>query len=251
MKVLIIEDELPAQKRLKRQLAEIDEFIEVLDCLDSISSGIAWFQNNPDPDLLFLDIQLADGLSFKILEQVKTECPIIFCTAYDEYAIKAFKHNSIDYLLKPIDQADLEAALKKFQKNYGTKNQIDLQKLQEILTQPKKDYKQRFMVKIGEKIQSINIASIDYFYSDQKATFLKTKDNKKYLIDYPLDQLEELLDPAVYFRLNRKYITHHNAIDSVFSFSNSRLKVTLKNSDDDNILISREKVQKFKEWLDA
>lgn len=220
----------------------------MLDCLDSISSGIAWFENNQDPDLLFLDIQLADGLSFKLLEQVETECPIIFCTAYDEYAIKAFKHNSIDYLLKPIDQADLEAAINKFRKKAN--KQIDLNKLQEILLY-KKEYKPRFMVKVGEKIQSINAASIDYFYSDQKATFLKTKDNKKYLIDYPLDQLEDLLDPTSYFKLNRKYITHHNAIDEVFSFSNSRLKVTLKNSDDDNILISREKVQKFKEWLDA
>ncbi|MEQ8244333.1 MAG: LytTR family DNA-binding domain-containing protein [Fulvivirga sp.] len=248
MKVLIIEDELPAQRRLQRQLAEIDQHIEVLDCLDSIANTLAWFKKYPEPDLLFLDIQLADGLSFKILEQVDTECPIIFCTAYDEHAIKAFKHNSIDYLLKPIDQTDLEAAIKKFQKN--SNKQIDLSKLQEIL-QPKKDYKQRFMVKIGEKIQSINISSIDYFYSDQKATFLKTKDNKKYLIDYPLDQLEELLDPISYFRLNRKYITHHNAIEEVFSFSNSRLKVTLKNSDDENILISREKVQQFKEWLDS
>jgi len=251
MKVLIIEDEQPAQDRLIQQLKLIDPSIEMAAKLDSIKSSVQWLENNPHPDLLFLDIQLADGLSFSIFDSVVTDKPIIFCTAYDEYAIQAFKHNSIDYLLKPIDQNELKAAVDKFKSLRGENTSIDLKALQEMLQAPKRAYKQRFMVKLGDKIKSIKQEEIQYLYSEHKATFLKSADDRKFIIDYTLDQLEELLNPSLFFRLNRKYIAQLDAIEEVYAYSNSRLKVKLKSCDDNDILVSREKVGKLKEWLDA
>jgi len=252
MTVLIIEDEIPAQERLKKQLKSIDSDIEIAGCIDSVKKSIQWLDSNPHPDLLFLDIQLADGLSFSIFDSTTTDKPIIFCTAYDEYAIQAFKLNSVDYLLKPIAQEDLENALEKFKKLH-TQNapSIDIQALQKMLASPQESFKQRFMVKLGDKIKSVETKSINFFYSEQKATFFQTVDKKKYLIDYTLDQLQDMLNPSTFFRLNRKYITSLDAISGVFTFSNSRLKVKLHNCDDEDILVSRERVTKFKDWLDA
>ncbi|GAB3327957.1 LytTR family DNA-binding domain-containing protein [Marivirga atlantica] len=252
MTVLIIEDEIPAQERLKKQLLTIDDEVEIVACLDSVKKAIQWLNDNSHPDLLFLDIQLADGLSFSIFDSISTDKPIIFCTAYDEYAIQAFKLNSVDYLLKPIAQEDLESALDKFKKLHADKTpSIDMKALQQMLSSPTQNYKKRFMVKIGDKIKSVETKSISFFYSEQKATFFQTTEQKKYLIDYTLDQLQELIDPSTFFRLNRKYITSLEAISEVFAYSNSRLKVKLKNCDDQDILVSREKVAKLKDWLDA
>jgi DNA-binding LytR/AlgR family response regulator len=209
---------------------------------------VDWLNNNPQPDLIFLDIQLADGISFEIFEHVKVTSPIIFCTAFDQYAIRAFKLNSIDYLLKPVDPEELKNALNKFQSGRKAP-EITLDQIRVLLQPVQKIYKNRFLVKIGERIQTIAIDEIGTFYSEDKVTFLMTKQGKKFIIDYTLDEVENLLDPELFFRLNRKYISSVGAIKGVFTYSNSRLKILLENSSDNDILISREKMAAFKSWL--
>jgi DNA-binding LytR/AlgR family response regulator len=250
MRVLIIEDERPAAARMKQLIGDFLPEADIFGHLDSISSAVNWLQNEPLPDLIFCDIELADGQSFEIFEKVQIKSPIIFTTAYDQYAIKAFKLNSIDYLLKPIDPIDLEKAILKY-KEQSFQPQFDMNQLQQLLKPHEKVYKKRFMVKIGEKIQSIPTEEVAYFFSAERATFMQSKEaSKRYILDYTLDQIEEMLDPTVFFRLNRKYITSFDCIDQVLSYSNSRLKVKLKSCADNDILISREKVANFKEWLD-
>jgi DNA-binding LytR/AlgR family response regulator len=251
MKVVIIEDEIPAQERLQRLLDEIDSSIKVVAKIESVREGVKYFANNEAPDLLFMDIQLADGLSFSIFQSIELNIPTIFCTAYDEYAIQAFKHNSIDYLLKPIDPAELKAALKKYARMYKTEKQsVDLELLASLVKKETSTYKSRFMVKLGDKIQSISVREIAFFYSEQKATLIVTSEGKKHFVDYTMDQVQELLNPQMFFRLNRKYLTSFVAIEGVFVYSNSRLKVKLLNCADEQIIVSREKVGRLKEWLD-
>lgn len=250
MKVLIVEDERPAAARMKQLIAKFLPEAEIFGHLDSISSAVKWLRNEPKPDLIFCDIELADGQSFEIFEQIRIKSPIIFTTAYDQFAIKAFKLNSIDYLLKPIDPEELEKAIVKF-KNQQVQPQLDLSQIQQLLKPQEKQFKSRFMVKIGEKIQSIPIDEVAFFFSAERTTFMQTKEvSKRYILDYTLDQIEEMLDPKSFFRLNRKYIAPFESIDQVLSYSNSRLKIKLKSCDDNDILVSREKVVKFKEWLD-
>ncbi|ADR23639.1 DNA-binding response regulator [Marivirga tractuosa] len=250
MRVLIIEDERPAATRMKQLIVKYLPQADIYGHLDSISSAVKWLQNEPTPDLIFCDIELADGQSFEIFEQVEIKSPIIFTTAYDQFAIKAFKLNSIDYLLKPIDPEELEQAILKF-KNQQFQPQLDLGQIQQLLKPQGVHYKSRFMVKIGEKIQSIPTDEVSYFFSAERTTFMQTNEvGKRYILDYTLDQIEEMLEPTNFFRLNRKYIASFKSIDQVLSYSNSRLKIKLKNSEDNDILISREKVAKFKEWLD-
>ena len=250
MRVLIIEDERPAAARMKQLIGSYLPEADIFGHLDSISSAVEWLQNEPSPDLIFCDIELADGQSFDIFEQVQIKSPIIFTTAYDQYAIKAFKLNSIDYLLKPIDPEELEKSILKYREQ-SFQQQFDMNELQRLLKPHQSDYKRRFMVKIGEKIQSIPTEEVAYFFSAERTSFMQSKESsKRYILDYTLDQIEEMLDPKLFFRLNRKYITSFEAIEQVLSYSNSRLKITLKSCDDHDILISREKVAKFKEWLD-
>jgi DNA-binding LytR/AlgR family response regulator len=251
MRVLIIEDERPAAARMKQLIGKFLPEAAIFGHLDSIISAVNWLQNEPSPDLIFCDIELADGQSFEIFEQVQIKSPIIFTTAYDQYAIKAFKLNSIDYLLKPIDPEELEKAISKY-KEQSFQPQLNINQLQQLLKPQETDYKRRFMVKIGEKIQSIPLEEVAYFFSAERTIFMQSKEiGKRYILDYTLDQIEEMLDPKMFFRLNRKYITTFESIDQVLSYSNSRLKVKLKSCDDNDILISREKVAKFKEWLDS
>ncbi|MBK6266993.1 response regulator transcription factor [Marivirga sp. S37H4] len=250
MRVLIIEDERPAAARMKKLITEYLPEAEIFGHLDSISSAVKWLQKEASPDLIFCDIQLADGQSFEIFEQVKVASPIIFTTAYDQYAIKAFKLNSVDYLLKPIDPIELEQSIQKF-KNYQLQPQIDLNQIKDLLKPQSANYKSRFMVKIGEKIQSIPTENIAYILSAEKTTFICLKEGRRLILDYTLDQLEEMLNPKLFFRINRKYISSFEAIGEIYSYSNSRLKIKLKGCDDNDILISREKVSTFKEWLDG
>jgi len=250
MNILIIEDEKPAANRLKQLLKELIPEARLNGHLDSIESAVDWLVANPFPDLIFCDIQLADGHSFDIFDRVKVSSPIIFVTAFDQFAIKAFKLNSVDYLLKPIDPEDLKRAVEKFKSQYQTP-QIDISLLKSLIQPAQKNYKSRFMVKWGETIQSIDITEISFFYSHEKMVFLQTKARRKYVIDYTLDQLEELLDPQRFFRLNRKYIAEVGAIAGIFTYSNSRLKIKLAGSEDNDILVSREKVGEFKGWLDG
>jgi DNA-binding LytR/AlgR family response regulator len=250
MKILLIEDERPAANRLKQLIQQILPSAEILENLDSITSAVEWFNSNPTPELIFCDIQLADGLSFEIFDRVKISSPIIFTTAFDQYAIKAFKLNSVDYLLKPIDPNELSKSIEKFQ-NMSLKSNLDLNQIKDLLIPQQKEFKSRFMVKLGEKIQSVLTSETAFFYSEERVTFLQTLERKKYILDYTLDQLEEMLDPKQFFRLNRKYIASFGAIAEIHTYSNSRLKIKLKDCPDNDILVSREKVGAIKEWLDG
>lgn len=251
MRVLIIEDERLAATRIKQLIETCLPGAAIFGRLDSISSAVQWLKIEAAPDLIFCDIELADGQSFEIFEQVKVNSPIIFTTAYDQYAIKAFKLNSIDYLLKPVDPTELKQAIQKFQ-DQQMRPQLELSQLRHLLQPKETHFKSRFMVKIGEKIQSIPTEDIAYFFSAEKTTFLQLKESgRKLIVDYTLDQIEEMLDKSKYFRLNRKYIAAFESIGEIYSYSNSRLKIKIKNCDDNDILVSREKVALFKEWLDG
>lgn len=249
MKILIIEDEKPAANRLIKLLQEHFSGAEFIDNLDTVSRGLRWLQENPAPDLIFCDIQLADGISFEIFEKVKISTPVIFTTAFDQYAIKAFQVNAIDYLLKPIDPEELDRAVAKF-KSRQVKPVLDFELLKGLLQPDKKAFKSRFMVRFGEKIQSVPVEEIAFFYSEERVTFLQTQSAKKFVLDSTLEQVEAQVDPGLFFRLNRKFLSRVNAVEEVLSYSNSRLKVKLKNCPDSDILISREKVGEFKDWLD-
>jgi len=248
MKILIIEDENLAARRLIKLVKELLPEAEIFGNLDTIVASVEWLKNNQEPDLIFLDIQLADGISFEIFEKIKINSPIIFCTAFDQYAIKAFKLNSIDYLLKPIDPEELEHAISKFQSGKKVPS-ISLDQIKSLLQPVQKVYKNRFLVKLGERIQTVDIQEIGFFYSEDKVTLLQTRGGKKYIIDYTLDEVEEMIDPELFFRLNRKYISAIHAIKEVFTYSNSRLKIHLENCNDNDILISRERMGPFKSWL--
>lgn len=252
MKVLIVEDEKSASKRLINLLNELDPAIEVLQVLDTVKRTADWFRHNRVPDLLFLDIHLADGLSFDVFEDVDIACPVIFTTAYDQYALKAFEVHSIDYLLKPIDSQKLEKALGKYRmmvKPAGS--MLDASVLQQALDMMQgKRYKERFIVKYGEHIRSIAVDDICCFFSEEKITFFKIYQGRKFVVDYTLEQVEQLVDPGNFFRINRKYIIHVDAIEDVVVYSNSRLKLVVKHLTDVDTIVAREKVQAFKSWLD-
>ena len=252
-KVLIIEDEKPAADWLNQLILKFDQQISVLAVIDSVSGAEEWFQHHSAPDLVFMDIQLADGLSFEIFERVKVPCPVIFTTAYEEYAIKAFKVNSIDYLLKPIAWSELETAMQKFGKQFlkvQTAPLVTSELLSKVKEMLRKQYKTRFIIKVGEHLKSIPVEEILYFYSLEKATFLCTSDFKTYLVDYSLDRISEMVDEQRFFRINRKYILSNLAIADIVVYSNSRLKIKLKKADEEPIIVSRDKVSGFKEWLD-
>ncbi len=249
MRILIIEDERPAAARLIKLLQAHFPTAELIGNLDTVSRAVRWFAENTAPDLIFCDIQLADGISFEIFEQVKIKVPIVFTTAFDQFAIKAFQVNAIDYLLKPIDPSDLERAVEKFN-THKTPSNLDLELLKNLIQSPSKVFKSRFLVRFGEKIQSVPLEDIAFFYSEERVTFLQTHAGKKYVLDSTLELIDSQIDPMVFFRLNRKYLSHIDAIEEVLTYSNSRLKVKLKNSSDNDILISREKVGEFKDWLD-
>jgi len=252
-KILIIEDEKPAAEWLQQLILKFDPQISVLAVIDSVSGAAEWFEQHSAPDLAFMDIQLADGLSFEIFERVKVPCPVIFTTAYEEYAIKAFKVNSVDYLLKPISYSELEAAFQKFGNQIRKVEDVQpvtielLNKVKEML---RKQYKTRFVIKVGEHLKSIPVEEILFFYSLDKATFLCTSDFKTYIVDYSLDRIAEMVDEHRFFRINRKYILSNLSIADIVFYSNSRLKIKLKKPDEENIIVSRDKVATFKEWLD-
>lgn len=251
MNILIIEDEQPAAKRLNNLILEHRPQFRILDALDSVEGAVQWLRAHPAPDLMFLDIQLADGLSFDIFNQVQVQSPVIFTTAYDQYTLKAFKLNSVDYLLKPIDPEELARALDKFDQFFGKKMNYDLQTIQQMIQgMAKPHYKERFLVRVGQQMTYIAVTDIQYFYSENGMAYAKTADNKRHLIDYTLEQLEETLDPASFFRINRKVITHIDAIQKIAPYFNSRLKLEIKPKADFDVIVSRERVGAFKNWLD-
>lgn len=250
MNIIIIEDEKPAARLLQRKLEKLG--LKINSMLHSVEESIHWFNDNPHPDLVFLDIQLSDGLSFEIFESVTIKSAIIFTTAYDEYALRAFKLNSIDYLLKPIDEDELEAAVIKFKtRNSSSPNlSLDFEMIKKMLVNPiDKTFKKRFTIKMGQQLKMIAIEEVECFYSENKGTYLHTFDNRDYLLDTTLEQLETELDPAAFYRVSRKFIIPLKAIKEIQLHSNSRLKVILPTYKDDEVIVARERVNDFKEWL--
>lgn len=250
MNIIIIEDESRAANRLERLLLGLKPDFNILAKLETVEDSIEFLNEQPQLDMIFSDIQLSDGLCFEIYEQVQVKCPIIFTTAFDNYAIKAFKTNGIDYLLKPIDRDELQKALKKAASLTQKENtQVDILALAQALSGQQKNYKERFMVKVGEKINSIATEEIIAFYSLQKSTFVLTNKGRKYIVDYSLEQVQGMLDPKRFFRINRKYIIAIEACKNILAYTNSRLRIQLDALKDEQIIVSRERVQDFKAWL--
>jgi len=250
MNALIIEDEPRAANRLKSLIQEVDSSIVIIAVLESITEGIEFLTANSNVELIFSDIQLADGLSFEIYRQLAHIPPIIFTTAYDQYAIKAFKNNGIDYLLKPVEKSELENALAKLNKlSKPTINTSILNLLSKQLQTEVKNYRERFMVKVGQHLKSITTSSIYAFYSLDKATYLLTNDGRNYIVDFSIDQLENTLNPSDFFRLNRKFILSINAPFEITAWTNSRLKIDLPNYTEEMIIVARNRTKDFKHWL--
>lgn len=253
MKVLIIEDEPQAAQRLETLVKSLVPGVVILDKLDTVKRSVAWISSNPAPDLIFMDIQLADGISFQIFDQCEVKSPVIFTTAYDAYALKAFKVNSIDYILKPVDKDELNAALTKFRNLAGNASgaRVVLENIDQAVQMLTKKYKTRFVIKVGEHLKTVDITNVQYFYSQDKATFCVTADNRQLVLDYTLEQLEQMVDPAHFFRINRKFLVSSQAIQDIISYTNSRLRLVVKGSADNDIIVARERVQEFRDWLDA
>jgi DNA-binding LytR/AlgR family response regulator len=247
MNVVIIEDEKIASDNLERMLHSIDENIHVLTKIESIRNSVKWLAAN-SCDLIFLDIQLSDGNSFNIFQQVEVKTPVIFITAYDQFAIKAFKLNSIDYLLKPLNKNDLTQSLKKFYTLHESHISPDFKVLLESIKKPVQ-YQERVLVNVGKKLKSVKTSEIAYFYVTGKGVFFCTKENKHYDIDFTLDKLQEILDPKYFFRINRQYIVHIESIDNMFTVSKSRLKLDIKPKPDEEVIVSVNNMYEFRLWL--
>lgn len=252
MKVLIIEDEFYAAKRLIKLLLDINPHIEILDTLDSVEDAISWLSNNEEPDLVFADIQLADGLSFQIFEHVKISAPLIFTTAFDEYALKAFKVNSLDYLLKPIELPLLKKALDQFEhyKENHAGEVVDWENLLSDMISKGKKYKERFLIRLGDAYAYLKVENIRLLYSEDGITFAIDKENKRNILDHSLDHIQDYLDPDHFFRISRKYIVNIQFINKIHPYLNQRLKLELTQpAFKADLIVSREKVKTFKDWL--
>lgn len=258
MKIIIIEDEIPAANRLEKLILECIPDAEILDTLDTVEDAVEWFQNNQHPDVVFSDIQLADGISFEIYEQVEVKSPIVFTTAYDQYAIKAFELNSIDYLLKPFTKEQLQKSFEKLNNSKANQNgtslpvsSLDLTTIvQNILAGKGSAYKQRFLISKGDVLIPLPASDVAYIFTEDKAILIKTHDGKNYFLNYSLDELEVQLDPSNFFRLNRQFITSLNAIGKISQYFNGKLKVDLKPIQEGEIIVSRAKTPVFKNWLE-
>ena len=249
LQIVIIEDERPAARLLERKINALGYEVQIK--LTSVDEAIEWFLNNEEPDLIFLDIQLSDGLSFEIFEQVQVKSSIIFTTAYDSYALRAFKLNSIDFLLKPINNNELEVAINKFNEQrasfFAFTEQFNLFK--SFISPKQKEIKERFLIKIGKQIKIIPTTEIICFFSSNKISYIKTKEGRDYIIDQSLDEIEKTIDQAEFFRINRKHIISISAIKEIINYSNSRLKINLTYPLEEELIVSREKVNLFKQWL--
>lgn len=250
MRVVIIEDESLAADKLERYLLKYDDNLLIMDKLSSIQEAVFWFQNNQNYDVVFMDIQLTDGLSFEIFNQTQITKPVIFTTAFDEYAIDAFKVNSIDYILKPITFTDVSKAMNKLteMQKVFTGNDSMISVVKQIEEKKTKD---RFLVRLGNHIHSIKTIDISLFYADGRTVYLITNAKRKYILDYKLESLEEVLNPSEFFRVNRTFIVNISDIQDVLVYSNSRLKISSKAFNDKEIIVSREKVNAFKDWLEG
>jgi len=258
MNILIVEDEDLAVKKIKKTLQAVDESAVVAGVTDSIESTVLWLQQNTPPDLILMDIELADGQSFEIFKLTEVKSPVVFTTSYDEYALKAFKVNSIDYLLKPVQKEELQAAMDKYRmlkETYAVQEpsaeNVSLDKLVRELKeklQPK-EYRKRFLVKLGQRLVSIEVDDIAYFFSDGRLNFFMTKDNKKFVVDYTMDELEDMIDPQQYFRISRSFYVSAESIDKIDDYFGNRLILGLRPALDKEAVVSREKVGDFKKWM--
>jgi DNA-binding LytR/AlgR family response regulator len=249
MKVLIVEDEQPASQKLIRLLREIDSDIEVVEIIESVERATNWLFSHPTPDLIIMDIQLEDGVCFEIFENYDIKTPVIFTTAYDEYSLKAFKVNSVDYLLKPIDLEELKNAIEKFKTVHHQK--LDFTRIESLINKLQPKTKERFLIKIGEHYRSIPVSRINCFFIKERCNFINVEKGKNYAIDYSLDKVEDIIDSKMFFRVNRNFIVNFLAIKDIIAYSSSRLKIILTNwEENDEILVSRERVAAFKEWMD-
>jgi len=249
MNVLIVENEKPAIAGLSGLLKKIDSTVNIVGTTESVESTINWFQHNPTPELVFMDIQLDDGLCFEVFETIKPDIPVIFTTAYDEYMLSAFKVNSVDYLLKPIEESPLRNAIEKFKSIHYQKSISN-----DLLTQlfkEKTGYKSRFLIKAGEHYRSIQTSEISCFYILERATFIKTFSDKEYSVDYSLDYLQKMIDPDKFFRINRNCIVNINAVSDILRYSSSRLKIKINGEKPIyDLIVSKDKVSEFKKWID-
>ena len=250
MNILVVENEKPAAERLIRMLGKIDRTITVSGILETVEGTVNWFQSNPRPDLILMDIQLDDGLSFEIFDIINIEIPVIFTTAFDEYTLKAFKVNSVDYLLKPVDEKLLKAALEKFKKLFTDKDPFK-RDFRQLIYEFRNQFKSRFLIKIGEKYRSIPTGEVSHFHICERNVFLADYYGKDYGVDNSLEELQGMLDPRKFFRINRECIVNIDAITLMHSYSSSRLQLTLKETEkNDLFVVSREKVAEFKKWID-
>jgi len=253
MKVLIIEDEQLASEKLQKTLAEIDPQIEILDTIDSVAASILWLNSHPNPDLVLCDIHLSDGLCFDIFKEGSIKSPVIFTTAYDHYAIRAFEVNSIAYLLKPVQKEKLQESLEKYRDlkdNYTPPNPLELNRLVDIIRSGSSNFKSRFLVKVGNRIKSIPCTKIAYFYTWEKLNYIITTGNEKFPVDHTLEEVDNFLDPKHFFRVNRKMIIQFEAVKEIHPHFKGRLKIQIEPTLDEEIVISSEKTPAFKEWLD-
>jgi len=250
-KVLIIEDEPPAAKRLSKLLSDLEENIEIIDVIDSVETSIKYIKNNNDIDLIFMDIQLSDGLSFEIFTEIEFTTPVIFTTAFDNYMLNAFKVHSVDYILKPLEFDELQSAFDKYKTFYINRSNVDKIDFQNILSQfLNKSFKERFLVKSGAEIKYISIDNVAYFYSEDGYTHICTKDNYKHIIDYKLEELEKCIDPISYFRINRQIFVNIDSIKKIESYFNSRYKLQLIPKFNKDVIVSRDRAMDFRKWLD-
>ncbi len=255
MKILIVEDEDLAVKKIRKTLADVDAEAEVVGVTDSIKTSVEWLRNNPSPDLILMDVELSDGQSFEIFSRMDVKSPVIFTTSYDEFALKAFKVNSVDYLLKPIQKEDLDKALLKYRhlKTLYAENTAALnvdsivQEIKQKL-QPK-EYRKRFLVKNGQRLVSVEVEEIAFFFSDGRLNFFKTFDNKKYVVDYTMDELEDMLDTQKYFRISRSFYVSVNSVEQIHDYFGNRLLLNVKPAVEKEAIVSREKVGDFKKWM--
>lgn len=252
MRILIIEDEHYAAKRLQNLILEELPDAKIVGVLDTVQDSVEWLSSHIEPHLIFMDIQLADGLSFQIFEKIKVACPIIFTTAYDEYALNAFKVNSIDYLLKPIEDSALQAALKKYQQIFPANSRsINWENIMVDMFDSKDHYKQRFLIKSGSAYAYLVTKDIKFLYSEDGLSFAVNEHGKKFHIDNTLDKIEKSLDPKKFYRISRKYIIGLGAIHRVHAYFNQRLKIETDIKSEEELVVARERVKDFKNWLDS
>lgn len=249
MKVVIVEDERLAAEKLADLLFKSDPAIEVIKMLESVEESVNWFSAHPSPDLVLMDIQLEDGISFEIFETVKISAPIIFTTAFNQYAIQAFKVNSVDYLLKPIVPEELSAAIMKFKQLHGEPDLLE-EKVARVVEQLSRKYKSRFLIRVGMRFQSVPVMKICAFFVEERCTFMQTADGKRYDLDQSLDQLQTTIDPELFFRVSRNFLVNINCIEEIVSYSTNRLKLKLEKGPEEGVIVSRDKVSDFKRWMD-